>query len=94
MLRILDPKTGPVSGKLVFAPRFGTLNGLKIGVIWNGRMYGDKVLRKIIELLKEKYTFEVVDFLKKAYVGNIAPREYFDKLAADKANAVIVGVGD
>jgi len=94
MLKILDPRTGPVSGKLVMSPRFGTLNGLKIGVIWNGRMYGDKVLRKVLELLKEKYTFEVVDFLKKAYVGNIAPKEFFDKLAADRTDAVIVGVGD
>lgn len=94
MLKILDPKAGPVSGKLFLAPRFGTLNGLKFGVIWNARMYGDKVLRKVIELLKQKYTFAVVDFLKKAYVGNIAPKEFFDKLAADKADAVLVGVGD
>lgn len=94
MLKILDPTTGPVSGKLILSPRFGTLNGLKIGVIWNGRSYGGKILTKVIELLKEKYTFDVVDFLTKAYIGNIAPKEFFDKLAADKADAVIVGIGD
>ncbi len=94
MLKILDPTAGPVSGKLVLAPRFGTLNGLKIGVLWNGRPYGDKVLRKLIELLREKYTFDVIDFLKKSYIGNIAPQEFFDKLIADKVDAVFVGVGD
>ena len=94
MLKILDPTAGPVSEKLVLAPRFGTLNGLKIGVLWNGRPHGDKVLRKLIELLKEKYTFDVIDFLKKAYIGNIAPQEFFDKLVADKVDAVFVGVGD
>lgn len=94
MLKILDPTAGPVSKKTVLAPRFGTLNGLKIGVVWNGRTYGDIVLRGIIERLKEKYTFEVVDFLKKPYLNNIAPKEFFDKLAADKADAVLVGIGD
>ncbi len=94
MLRILDPKAGPVIGKLVLAPRFGTLNGLKIGVLWNGRTYGGNLLRKIIEVLKEKYRLEVVAFLQKAYVGNIAPKEFFDQLVAKKADAVIVGVGD
>jgi len=85
MLKILDPTAGPVSGKLVLAPRFDTLNGVKIGVIWNGKPYGDNIIRGAIGLLKEKYTFDVVDFLKKPYIGNVAPKEFFAKLAADKA---------
>ena len=55
MLKLLDPKATPVSGKTKLAPRFGTLNGLKIGVLWNGRTYGDIILKGIIEKLKEKY---------------------------------------
>lgn len=94
MLKILDPKAGPVIGKLVLAPRFGTLSGLKIGVLWNGRTYGGNLLRKIIKVLQEKYRLEIGTFLQKSYVGNIAPKEFFDQLAAQKTDAVLVGVGD
>ena len=94
MLKIFDPTTEPVSGKLALVPRFGTLNGLKMGVLWNGRPSGAKILPRVMELLKAKYSINVVDFLEKKYFGNIAPEEFFEKLVSDNADAVIVGVGD
>jgi len=94
MLKILDPTAAPVTGKLMLAPRFSTLDGLRIGILWNGRTYGAKVMTKVLEILSEKYTFSTTDILKKPYLGNIAPEEYFEKLAADKVDAVLVGVGD
>lgn len=94
MVKIFDPTAGPVTGKLVLVPRPATLNGKKLAVLWNGRTHGDKVFRCLLETLKKKYTFEVIAFLKKPYVGNIAPKEFFDKIAKEKADAALVGIGD
>ncbi|MBW2146077.1 MAG: hypothetical protein JRG73_08140 [Deltaproteobacteria bacterium] len=94
MIKIFDPTAGPATGKLVLMDRLRTLNGKKLAVLWNGRTHGDKILRRVLDLLKEKYAFEVVDFLKKPYIGNIAPKEYFDRIFNDKADAAIVGIGD
>jgi len=95
MLRILDPTTAEAKGKFVMAiRRHHTLKRLKIGVLWNGRPFGGKILPKVVELLKEKYSIEVIDYLEKKFIGNIAPKEFFEKLVADKADAVLVGVGD
>lgn len=94
MIKIFDPTAGPATGKLVFMDRLGTLNGKKLAVLWNGRPHGDKILRRLLDLLKEKHTFEVIDFLKKPYIGNSAPREYIDRIFDEKADATIVGIGD
>ncbi len=94
MIKVLDPTTGPVTGKLVLVPRPTTLNRKKLAVLWNGRTHGDKIFNRLLDLLKKKYTFEVVAFLKKPYIGNIAPKEYFEKIINAKADAVLVGIGD
>lgn len=94
MIKIFDPTASPVTGKLILVPRLTTLNRKKLAVLWNGRTHGDKVFHRLLNLLREKYTFEVVAFLKKPYVGNIAPKEYFDKIINAKADAALVGIGD
>ncbi len=94
MIRILDPTSGPVSGKLLLVPRPATLNRKKLAVLWNGRPHGDKVFNRVLDLLKQKYTFEIVAFLKKPFIGNIAPKEYFDKILNAKPDAALVGIGD
>jgi len=94
MERIFDPTSGPVTGKLIMARRPGTLAGTKLAVLWNGRPHGDKILRRVLDLLGERHDFQVTEFLKKPYIGNVAPKEYFDRILASQANAVLVGIGD
>lgn len=94
MERIYDPTSGPVTGRLVMATRPPSLTGKRLAVLWNGRPHGDKILRRVLELLRERHAVEVTDFLKKPYIGNVAPPEYFDRLLASRAEAVVVGVGD
>lgn len=93
-MKIFDPTAGPVTGRSIMAERLDTLEGKKISVLWNGQPHGDKIIRRLLDLLKEEYSFEVVDFFKKPYIGNIAPEEYFDKLFNGEADAVLVGIGD
>jgi hypothetical protein len=63
-------------------------------VLWNGRTFGDRIFQEVIALLKQRYTFEVVQFLKKPYIGNVAPKDYFDKVLASRADVALAGVGD
>ena len=53
-----------------------------------------KILRRVLDLLGERHDFQVTEFLKKPYIGNVAPKEYFDRIFASQANAVLVGIGD
>jgi hypothetical protein len=94
MLKILDPRSGPVIGKASLAPRLASFDGMRFGVLWNGRSYGGDLFHRIIAVLKEKYDLNLTVFLKKAYIGNVAPKEYFDELVAKRTDAVLVGLGD
>lgn len=93
MLEVLNPTAGPATGRVTMARRTGTLDGQTLGVIWNGRPYGDKVLNNVVDLLRRKYNFEMVVFRKKPYIGNVAPKEIQDEMI-DTCDAVITGIGD
>ena len=93
MIEVLNPTAGPATGKVVMAKRAGTLNGLRVGVIWNGRPYGDKVIKAVIGLLRQKYSFETVVFLKKPFIGNVAPTSMQEQII-DSCDVAITGIGD
>jgi len=93
MLKVLNPTTGPARGKSGIAPRPGSLDDKIIGIIWNGRAYGDRILQEAVDLLKQRYRIRDVLFREKPFLGNIAPEPILAELAA-KAHVVITGVGD
>ena len=93
MIEVFDPTAGPVKGAITLAPRLDTLDGKTLGVIWNGRAHGDKVLNAVIDMLRQKYSFETVIFRKKPFIGNVAPMEIQEEIGAI-SDAVITGVGD
>ena len=68
------------------SPRPATLEGKTVGLLWNGFRNGDIALRRISELLKERFPGVQTNF----YVGgHPAPSEVL-KQAADQC-AVVVG---
>lgn len=93
MLKVLNPTTGSARGTSGIAPRPGTLDDATIGVIWNGRAYGDRILSEVLDLLKQRHRIREVVFREKPFLGNIAPEEVLAEMAA-RANLVITGVGD
>ena len=74
-------------------PRLTTLDDKTIGVIWNGRAYGDRILSEVLDLLKQRYRVRDVLFREKPFLGNIAPEPLLAEIAA-RADAAITGVGD
>ena len=93
MIEVLNPTAGPATGKIIMANRSGTLDGMRLGVIWNGRLYGDKVINSVIDILRQKYTFESVVFRKKPFIGNVAPKSIQEEII-DSCDVVITGIGD
>ena len=93
MLKVLDPTAGPARGKGGVAPRPASLDDKVIGVIWNGRAYGDRILSEALDILKQRYRIRDVVFREKPFLGNIAPEPILAEVAA-KAHVVITGVGD
>ena len=93
MIEVLNPTAAPATGKVIMADRKGTLDGLRLGVIWNGRPYGDRVINSVIELLRQKYSFESVMFRKKPFIGNVAPMSIQEEII-NSCDAVITGIGD
>jgi hypothetical protein len=90
---VLNPTAGPATGKPTMAPRLDTLHGKVVGAVWNSRVHGDKILKHVVTLLKQRYGIKDFVFRQKPYLGNIAPAEIADELVKT-CDAVITGVGD
>lgn len=91
---ILDP-TGGAAQETTLAPRTrASIHGARVGVIWNGRSNGDTALREILSELEERFDVEVALFRKKPLIGNVAPTEILDEVAAERVDFALAGVGD
>ncbi len=93
MITVLNPTAGPARSTGRLAPRLESLDGATLGVIWNGRAYGDKILAEVLSVLKKRHRIREIVFRQKPFIGNVAPDEILTELAA-KANAIITGIGD
>lgn len=90
---VLDPRLTPGARRVTPAPRLESLTDKRLGILWNNRLGGDKLLQHVADVLRQKYGLRDVYFTKKTYIGNAAPAEILDDLV-DKVDAVVVGVGD
>ncbi|MBI4307893.1 MAG: hypothetical protein HY684_03720 [Chloroflexi bacterium] len=92
-LVFLDPRIETQSERAAPALRLDSLKGKRLGILWNRRPMGDKLLRWVGESLLRKYQMAELFFFQKTYFGNAAPPDIIEALA-DKVDAAIVGVGD
>lgn len=92
-ITFLDPRVGPSTGAVVPANRLTSLTKKRLGLLWNNRPGGDRLLKQIADVLQQKYDLAEVYFTKKTFIGNAAPAEIINDLAS-RVDAAIVGVGD
>lgn len=90
-LRVLDPRAFPDAARTT-APRLGSIRGAKVGLLWNNRPRGDRVLRGLAERLERDYDVTTL-FTNKLRVGSGASEEEIRRLEKE-VHAVIVGIGD
>jgi hypothetical protein len=93
MMIVLDPRLKPGGRVVTPAPRLASLANKRLGILWNNRLGGDKLLRHVGQLLQEKHGLAEVYFTRKTFIGNAAPAEIIDDLVS-RVDAVVVGVGD
>jgi hypothetical protein len=90
-LRVLDPRCFPDS-QGEGARRLSSLQGKRIGLLWNNRPKGDVCLKTVGRELENRFGVQVV-FRNKLRVGIGAPQEMIDELV-NTVDAVVIGVGD
>jgi hypothetical protein len=93
-LSILNP-IGVVEVQLEApAPRLEDLTGKRVGLFWNTKMRGDLALRKVEELLKQRFSgMEFTWFEQKTYAEGLRPMD-IETIRGMKNQAMIGTSGD
>jgi hypothetical protein len=94
---ILDP-TGlsdrtETSPQFTLAPRPTDLNGVKIGLLENGKQNARLLLEDVAAVLRDRYGAGEATLRRKEIFSQPAPPELVQELSA-QADVVVVGVGD
>ena len=80
------------------ASRVDTLDGKRVGLLWNGKPNGDVFLNRIAELLEKNYkNIEIIKFWEVDREGTAFSNKYSDELLdriADSADIVIASSAD
>jgi hypothetical protein len=94
---ILDPTGLPdradATPAFALAPRPADLNGLKIGLLENGKQNARLLLEDVATVLRERYGAGDATLRRKEIFSQPAPPELVDELSA-ASDVVVVGVGD
>lgn len=90
-VRVLDPRALPDQSEHL-AERLDGIQGATVGLLWNNRPRGDRILKGLASELESRYGASTV-FTSKLRVGSGAPQEEIRRLEKE-VQAVIVGVGD
>ena len=88
-----DPRQGSNAGAVVPAMRLTSLTNKRLGLLWNSRPGGDRLLKHVAAFLHEKHGLADIYFTKKTFIGNAAPPEIIEDLVS-RVDAVVVGQGD
>jgi len=93
MLRIYRPTGEDAAFQRPPAPRVSGLAGKVVGILDNGKWNGNKLLRAIAQLVREKYAPPVVLTRKKEGPFVPAPLGMLAELAA-QCDLVVTAIGD
>jgi hypothetical protein len=87
--------TGTMRGKeKIGAPRLSSLNGKRIGVIWNGKLGGDVFLDRVSEVLTERFDVTIVERVNdRGDTNKVIEQAVVNRLVAT-CDAVVIGTGD
>lgn len=75
------------------AVRPETLDGATVGLLWNRKYNGDKLLKSIGDLLEREHPIKKVLFQLAAESGKPTPATILDEVA-NQCDVVVAGTGD
>ena len=91
-MEILNPTVKFAVDKGTLAPRVETLDDKVVGFIWNGYAGGDRLLRRVDEILSSKYEIRGKKWHQKDYIGEPCKREVQDEFVAS-CDVIITSIG-
>lgn len=90
---VMDPSSsGEKEAVFEMAPRPGTLDGKKIGVIDNGKHQANIVLKFVVEKLQSDYKLAEIKWVKKPSISHPIPTQQMEQLK--DCHLVLSGIGD
>ena len=92
-IRYLNPVQEPEIASANLAPRLGSLEGIRLGLLSNGKTNAAKLLDMIADELQTETRLGSVIARGKINAGSNCPPDIFDDLA-EQCDAVITGLGD
>jgi hypothetical protein len=91
---VLSPVPAMVSQKMSPAPRLDTLNGKVMGILWNTKPNGDILLRRIQEILSNRFKLAAIMWQQKPRSADVAAPSDMIRELAMKADFIIAATGD
>ena len=90
---VFDPRGTVTAATLALAPRLGTLQGVRLGVLNNSKWNASKLLRRTVALLEAATTPATINHYSKDSFSRVAPTELLDRIAAEN-DVGVTAVGD
>ena len=92
-VQLVDPTVEAPDTDNAYAPRLEVLDGLRIGLLWNGKVNADALLRETARCFEEHHGCAVVDEASKPSASHIAEPQVLERLAGN-VDFLITAVGD
>jgi hypothetical protein len=88
-----DPRGAVETEPLALARRAGGLDGLRLGVLDNTKWNANRLLRKTVTRLQEKFSFTSVNYYRKESFSKDADPGLIEAIAANN-DIVLTAIGD
>ena len=92
-LPVFDPRGRVDAERVAPAPRVGSLNGLRLGILDNTKWNANRLLRKIAALLEAAHGIAAVGYYKKESFSKVADPALVAEIAAN-SDIVLTAIGD
>ena len=92
-LRLVDPTVESQIGINVIAPRLGDLEGLRIGLLGNGKVNADVLLTETAQLFVQRHGCRVLELEEKGHAGKPCPPELMAQIA-EQSDFMLTAAGD
>jgi hypothetical protein len=90
---VFDPRGRVEARQIALAPRVAALDGLRLGILDNTKWNGNKLLRKTVARLDERFHFATVNYYRKESFSKVADPALVAAIAADN-DIVLTAIGD
>ena len=92
-ITVLDPTVAPLPAQTSMVPRPGTLNGLTVGLLANGKRNADRLLDHVAGLLAERYQLNEVVTGDKGNSSRPCPDDLMREIV-ERCDVVVTATGD